>query len=476
MRIWLKFPGLFYGIALASGIGAFYGYFFPLIIGFTADRKTRLLGFYLLAALALVEIHLFSTKSPPEEMGEVVGYYQIQKVQKSKSPIYRGFNYQGVLKSFILDGTPYNNALCYVSIKSEAIRPVANVDYIVEGRLDPIGSNRYFMTVHKWTPVPNTFSLAEKRLELKNKLRTYLKKEIPDKEVYWLFASLATGEIENPILSEAFRRVGLSHLLAISGLHYSFLIVSLSAFFSLFLSRKVSTCLLLVIVSLYFYFIGETPSLNRAWMASNIFLIGSLLNRKSSGLNALGIALLFSLILDPFCITSLGFQLSYLATFAILAFYPSINELLGHIFLIRSYKTALQLSFFEKHIFIIGSYLRRSSALTLSVSLAIFPLMMLRFGSFPIASILYNLLVPITITVTLLTLVFGMAIPFILQLGAFYSRIWMDFVLFGWSDIPVIVGKFFSNESVVDYLVALVLIGTYLEFRRYELTIIARRR
>lgn len=480
MKVWLRFPAFFYGLAYAVGIGCYYGYFFPLVVGLTADRLVRAFGFYLLVSLACLQTHLFFDEVPCRKSMKGCGYLKIQKVRKSSSPFYNGFNYQGRLVSFVSDGELYNNIFCYSRVDDTIDRPLANVDYFVHGELNAADNGRYFMSIDHWEPVLQTHSLAETRLVLKDRLRRYLKSQIKDKEVYWLFASLATGEVENPILSESFRRVGLSHVLAISGLHYSFIMMSLGAFFSLFLPRRGSICLLLIMVSLYFYFIGESPSLNRAWMAANVFLVGVLLNRKSSGLNALGVALLLSLIIDPFCITSLGFQLSYLATFAILALYPSINELFGHLLLIRSYKTALCLSRLEKHVFIIGSNLRRTGALTLAVSLSVFPLAIFTFGSFPIASIIYNLLVPMTITVTLLSLVFGLSLPFIgpfiLRFGEWYSRIWMDFVMFGGFEMPVLVGTWFSKEFIIDYLVALILAGLSLELRRYELTIISRRR
>ncbi len=65
----------------------------------------------------------------------------------------------------------------------------------------------------------------------------------------------------------------------------------------------------------------------RAWAASTVYLLGILLNRPTSAINALGVGLLFELALDPLVITNIGFQLSFICTAAILLVYPSMHRL-----------------------------------------------------------------------------------------------------------------------------------------------------
>lgn len=118
---------------------------------------------------------------------------------------------------------------------------------------------------------------------------------------------------------------GLFHLLAISGAHIAVLSF---LFFSLLKSIRVPerSASLIVMAGLIFYaFLVEgRPSVIRASMVMLFFLSGKLLWRDTPLLNTLSISAFVLLLLNPFDLFALGFQLTFAATYAIVLFTPVI--------------------------------------------------------------------------------------------------------------------------------------------------------
>ena len=239
----------------------------------------------------------------------------------------------------------------------------------------------------------------------------------------------------------------------------------MGAFLHLFLSKRKTCYILLVIVSLYFLFIGETPSLNRAWAAAVIYLVGYLLKEPVSGLNSLGVALIFSLILDPFALKEIGFQLSYLATFAILAIYPTIEGALQAIFPKRnSFKIS----------FILSAFCRNILAITLAVNLATAPLLLYHFNYFPLPTLFFNLFFPLAITPCMIALILSLLPligPYILQLTELYTNPLLDTLFFALPTFESgIWSSYFSTDLLFALLLSTLLLGLFLDEKRYLLT------
>lgn len=122
---------------------------------------------------------------------------------------------------------------------------------------------------------------------------------------------------------QGLRRLGLSHLLAVSGLH-----VGLVALLGLWLPlpRRGRQLAALCGVSAYLWLVGARPSLLRAvvmaWLAGGALILG----RIPAGLNALAWAGAFMVAVDPAVIGDAGFQLSFAATAGILLFASGLAE------------------------------------------------------------------------------------------------------------------------------------------------------
>jgi len=130
-------------------------------------------------------------------------------------------------------------------------------------------------------------------------------------------------------LREAFNRAGVSHVLAISGLHVG--IVASAAFFAFkwLLSfappllwrgwvRKGAALLAIVPVMFYGMLAGMSPSTQRAVIMISVFLLTFLLEKDHEIFNTLALAGLIILIMDPPALFSISFQLSFAAVVSIL--------------------------------------------------------------------------------------------------------------------------------------------------------------
>ncbi len=126
---------------------------------------------------------------------------------------------------------------------------------------------------------------------------------------------------------EKYSNLGLAHILAVSGLHIGiiagFLIYTLS---HLGVRRKLNIAVTLGVIWFYGYLIGFPPSLLRANIMLSILFYGETLRELYNSINALFFAMFILLIINPMWIFNLGFQLSFMATFAIIYFTPKIQE------------------------------------------------------------------------------------------------------------------------------------------------------
>ena len=191
--------------------------------------------------------------------------------------------------------------------------------------------------------VPKTFFVYEKAhitfLSWENKLllyRTHLRFLINRLLYGWekagsLLLALLTANKDFISLedSSSFRNAGLSHVLALSGMHLS-IIGFLSTFFVSFLSNKKAIKLILIASSFVFlFFAGASPSLIRAFLMLTLIAVARLLYIKVNLLGVLCFTFTIHLMLFPEDSLSLSFILSYSALFGILVCSKAISYFLN---------------------------------------------------------------------------------------------------------------------------------------------------
>ena len=129
-----------------------------------------------------------------------------------------------------------------------------------------------------------------------------------------LVLALLSGSREYlpPEAGEAFRNAGLSHILALSGMHLS--LFSGLAFFigKKSLGKRFAPILEIFAVLLFFWFAGKSPSLFRALLFSICATVSALTHKKvKSSLNVLALCFLIHASIFPNDVFELGFKLSY---------------------------------------------------------------------------------------------------------------------------------------------------------------------
>ncbi len=173
-----------------------------------------------------------------------------------------------------------------------------------------------------------------------------------------------------------FKSCGIAHLVAVSGAH---LVIVAGLFAALLrrarMPRAPSIGILIFIMCVYFVFAGEPVSALRACIMSILSLFSYYGRRRPSALNAVGVAILGLIALEPECCISVSFTLSCLSTFGIALFAPLIAYRIG--------KTPL------------GRFglITDSFALTLSALMATLPLSCALFSQLPIIAPVANILV-----------------------------------------------------------------------------------
>lgn len=126
----------------------------------------------------------------------------------------------------------------------------------------------------------------------------------------------------------SFSAAGLSHLLALSGMHVGFIAMLIAvALWPLYFGRHVRMRLLLTMLALVVYaaFTGFIPSVTRAVIMAVVYMTGRIIGRRSPALNSLCLAAIIILIVSPADIYSAGFQMSFAAVVGIILFFPLID-------------------------------------------------------------------------------------------------------------------------------------------------------
>lgn len=169
-----------------------------------------------------------------------------------------------------------------------------------------------------------------------------------------LFAD--TSSIENQVMN-GYKEIGIIHLLSISGLHIQFLITGLTySLWRIGISRERTYLILLFLLLIYGSLTGWGTSIFRAISMSLISQTGSRLERPISGMDTWSWTLIIGLWVDPYQIFSVGFQLSYLLSLALILFsntlfnqskFNSVNSLVISFVLTLISVPILSIHFFE---------------------------------------------------------------------------------------------------------------------------------
>ena len=272
--------------------------------------------------------------------GDKIEFY-LEYEKPSTARNYMGFDYSNYLKTKKIFGT--------VNLKEEDVEIISH---------------------------DNSNIILRKIYELRNLMKTKIEKLLP-KETSGLCLGMLIGETsgieEN--MQEDFRDSNLSHILAVSGANVSYIIVSITYIFNkMCLRKRLSKIISIILLILFMLLTGCTSSVNRACIMAILMLIAELLYRKSDVYNNLAISALILLIINPYSLLDIGFQLSYMGTIGIVFLHDKIGNFIKINNKIVKY-------FFEM------------IAVTTCANLAIIPIMMFHFNTISLTFYFSNIIV-----------------------------------------------------------------------------------
>lgn len=136
-----------------------------------------------------------------------------------------------------------------------------------------------------------------------------------------LLSSIVLGDkvVDLPsVVKNNFRRSGVSHLLAASGFNLSIFVTAMCLALRLFtrFSLLVSTAGIISVIG-FVLLAGPSPSVIRAAIWAILLLLFKLSDRRINLIALLAFSMFLHLVMDPFSILDIGWQLSYAATASI---------------------------------------------------------------------------------------------------------------------------------------------------------------
>lgn len=226
-------------------------------------------------------------------------------------------------------------------------------------------------------------------------------------------------------INEYFKDSNLIHLLAISGIHVTYINIIINYILGKF-SKKTSKELNIIFLFIYMILANSIPSVFRACIMQIMVLISNLLYRKSNLFTNISISALILLIINPLTIYNVGFIFSYAGTISIIVFNNYIERFWSYLEIKLSGKLSMQIPR-EKNIIgliIIKIYskVKEIVIITLSANILLIPLSMYIFNSFSFTFIISNLFVqPILSYIIIISIIQIIISIFSIRLASIFS-------------------------------------------------------
>lgn len=267
------------------------------------------------------------------DLVEIKGEYSAPEVARN----YKGFDYSQYLKTLNIYGT----------IKVEEAK------IINKNQLSPI-----LISIN---------NIKEKMIDNANR-------NMP-KRTANLLLGILIGERDNiqEDIIESFRTANLSHILAVSGAHTSYIILGITYLISKSKTPKRIGYIITIIILLIFIIItGASYSVVRACIMAIVVIGAKICYRKENFFTSICISLIIILIQNPFAINDIGLKLSFMGTAGIVIFNKSITN------------------FFIK--LKIKQKIAEALSVTFSAQLMIMPITILNFNTISLTFFISNIL------------------------------------------------------------------------------------
>ncbi len=138
-------------------------------------------------------------------------------------------------------------------------------------------------------------------------------------------------------IKENFKNSSMSHVLAISGMHVSYVMVGVQLILDKMINhRKVKNYMMIGILGFFVVITGMAPSCLRACIMSAMLLLSQNFYRKNNFYVTILVTFLLLLLMNPYNIFSVGMWLSFGGTLGIVLFHKFLKRLIECKFKIKS--------------------------------------------------------------------------------------------------------------------------------------------
>jgi competence protein ComEC len=219
-------------------------------------------------------------------------------------------------------------------------------------------------------PTEQTSWFANVLINIRTSVLEILKKNIKSQDELSIAEALLIGYRDELYreLVRAYSNTGVVHIIAISGLHlgmiYGLLLFLFKPFNRYKFSKIVKPIIIIFILWMFSFIAGTAPSILRSAIMFTCIVIADSLGKRSNIYNGLAISAIIILIINPFSLWDVGFQLSYSAVLSIVFFSPYVKKWFY-------FKNKLLKGFWELNV------------ITLSAQVLTLPIMLYHFHQFP---------------------------------------------------------------------------------------------
>ena len=287
----------------------------------------------------------------------VSGEYEEPSIQRN----YKGFDYKQYLKTRKIYGT----------IKSDTNK----------------------IKIMKHNQISSITLLADKV----KKYIIFVSSQMFSEEISGLLVGILIGDKENisEEVQEDFKNSSLSHMLAVSGTHVSYIILGLSIILNNF-GKRYSSIFSIFFLIFFMYITNFTASVVRACIMGIIMLGSRIFYKKSDIYVSMGLSILIILIENPFKILDIGLILSYSGT-------------LGIVILYKIWSNKIK----QKNRII--KYIINTLLITFAAQLFVFPIIAVYFNNISITFFISNLLATPILAIIIIFGFFNILVYFILN-------------------------------------------------------------
>jgi competence protein ComEC len=244
-------------------------------------------------------------------------------------------------------------------------------------------------------------------IELRKFIRFRIEQRCPENAGF-LKAILIGDKSELNEIRDILTRAGLSHILAVSGLHVALITVIFFTIIKIFIRHRIFLRLVTITLLLFYgYLCSWSPSVSRAVIMITLYFTAQILQRKVSSNNILFASLLVITAVNPYQLFSVGMHLSFCAVFVLLNILPFFTRYI--------YKIPIR----NRKLKILVSSILALMTVSLVLSLFLSPITLYNFNQFNLNGVIGNLLgIPLISIILPLSIILLLipSIPFLVNI------------------------------------------------------------